>query len=281
MDEHVLSEDVIDRVAGILRVEGKPYVVDFTTRQKPTNSHSWRLRFSPRHLDDYMAIATDEQRHTAKEFWGLVHADPGLREVYQSADPIDPSILTEEQRAAFQRMKKAIDETPENAPALHLIWRMPVTSPIMRFKTWRLVRTLRSRSARKVSRALLDESLSKVRGALGQEPVTSYISFSTPDTFVVAPTSDKFDILRIEETFDNNGQVDTEGIIRRLEELDDKYSFDVVGAGQPAVEIQLGLAPTGSLLTQLEEELLSICPYLYEQTSEQDLARGRVVLWWD
>lgn len=133
----------------------------------------------------------------------------------------------------------------------------------------------------------LDDILTKVRSLLEAYPVLVYKSYTDwrddpgfvgYDSITVAPTTNKFDILRFEKINGDNYGLGTEDIIRELIELDKKYGLDFIG---PA-ELQLQRIPDKEEVIELKEWLFDFCPDVYnEYTDISGLSGGRIELWWD
>lgn len=70
-----------------------------------------------------------------------------------------------------------------------------------------------------------------VYGYRTYRPTTSFTGFSF-ESIVVAPTTDQFEILRIEQTAGTNYGLRTEDLIARLKLLDRLYGIDITGASE-------------------------------------------------
>ena len=99
------------------------------------------------------------------------------------------------------------------------------------------------------------------------------------DSIVLVPSEDQFDVLRIEQTQGNNHPLSNEGLIKFLEQLDQKYGVDITGATRDGVEFFLKKIPQGKAARTLGKELLSICPDMNE--APENFPTGKVSLWWD
>lgn len=133
----------------------------------------------------------------------------------------------------------------------------------------------------------IDRTLKRVRHLLTHEPVIAYkgnlsfldITMTLADRIVVAPTTDQFDILRIELTNGADYGLETEDIIAELQQLDSKYGIDLLGASDRAIEFLLKRMPEGEEIHELAERLLQFCPDIGE--APEGFPGGRVALWWD
>ena len=96
---------------------------------------------------------------------------------------------------------------------------------------------------------------------------------------VIAPTKNQYDILRFEHTTAGNYGLMTENIIDQLVDLDQRYGIDIRDASTGHVEIQILRMPLEPILQELENNLLKLCPDLYE--SMPDISSGKIILWWD
>ncbi len=125
------------------------------------------------------------------------------------------------------------------------------------------------------------DRLTKIRDTLRSEKIVAYLDgpVEFPTGIVVASTSDQYDTLRIERTEAGNYGMGTEDVIAKLEILDEKYGIDIVQAGNANVQFVLKRIPKGNEARELERWLLDFCPDL--DVYPQDLAGGRVSLWWD
>jgi hypothetical protein len=130
--------------------------------------------------------------------------------------------------------------------------------------------------------------LKKVRDLLHDDSVIVYTNTigcekgfepSSPSSFIVAPTTNQFDILRYENTNGGNYDLDTEDVIKQLMVLDEKFGIDIIGAGFDGVAFMLKRVPKGKEARELGKWLLEFCPDLYE--APRSFPKGKVVLWWD
>jgi hypothetical protein len=130
-------------------------------------------------------------------------------------------------------------------------------------------------------------TLKNVRSLLRDDPVFAYTTNTEWDNvpaggslcIVVASTNDQFDALRIEHTNGTNYGLDTEDIIEKLKNLDERYGVDIVGANFDGLEFYLKQIPKGKEAKELGRWLLDFCPDLNE--APKSFRKGKVSLWWD
>jgi hypothetical protein len=133
----------------------------------------------------------------------------------------------------------------------------------------------------------IDRVLAKVRKILIDEPVIAYkglrsfidVTMTEANGIVVAPTTDQFDIVRIEQTNGADYALYPEDLINKLMELDKQYGIDIVGANNGVVEFLLEYVPEGEKAIELGKSLLDFCPDLMEAPTH--FPGSRVALWWD
>ncbi|HLY24737.1 MAG TPA: DUF4253 domain-containing protein [Aggregatilineales bacterium] len=129
----------------------------------------------------------------------------------------------------------------------------------------------------------IDDTLNHVRKLIKDAGAIAYKSAGHQSVYgeviVVAPTTNQFDILRIERTDAANYHLDTEAVIMKLKALDNDLGIDLIGATGDSVEFRLKRIPTGDDAKALGKWLLEFCPDF--ETAPQDFADGKVFLWWD
>jgi hypothetical protein len=103
---------------------------------------------------------------------------------------------------------------------------------------------------------------------------------------VVASGKDQFEILRLAQSDAVNYHLDTEALVRKLQEYDAQYGIDIFHAETDTIEFRLKARPKD--LTAFCKDLYQFCPDIVEQgvgtiaELEKELARTRTVfLWWD
>lgn len=103
---------------------------------------------------------------------------------------------------------------------------------------------------------------------------------------VVAQGNSQFDILRIAQSDAVNYDMETEDLIRKLEDYHSRYGIDVFHAETDTIEFRLETMP-GDLATFCND-LYQFCPDIVDQgvgtvaEHEEEIAQsGTVFLWWD
>lgn len=101
----------------------------------------------------------------------------------------------------------------------------------------------------------------------------------------VIHATDKYDIIRMQETASGTSVIATDSLIARLRQLDQKYAFDLIAAGadwvivRPRVEIANweDYALETLKICPLEEEPEDVAAYAYALKED----KGRILMWWD
>jgi len=103
---------------------------------------------------------------------------------------------------------------------------------------------------------------------------------------VVATGQNQFDILRIAQSDAANYDMETDDIIRKLEEFDLKFGIDIFHAESDTIEFEFKQLPEN--LMAFSQDLYEFCPDIVDQgletveNLENEIAvTGRVFLWWD
>lgn len=104
---------------------------------------------------------------------------------------------------------------------------------------------------------------------------------------VIIDSTDRDDIIRAAGTQDANNDVDTEGLIKKLQNIDNKYPFEVIAASSDWLSLVLTVTPQQP--TKLAKLLYKICPDLSQSDDFGDQAllakaieQGDLItLWWD
>ncbi len=128
------------------------------------------------------------------------------------------------------------------------------------------------------------DTLKKVRKLLQNDPVTAYWlelewEGNIPETIVVAPITDQFEILNIEQTNGANYGIFNEDITSWLKVLDAEFGIDIIGANFSGVDFVLKRIPKGKEAREFGKSLLKFCPDLYE--APRSFPKGKISLWWD
>jgi hypothetical protein len=131
--------------------------------------------------------------------------------------------------------------------------------------------------------------ITEIRVVLKDDPVIAYDGgpdwdgadpddpTSFPYLVVVCGTKDQFDILRVEQTDGINYGHMTEDIINFLQELDQEFGVDIIGADSTGVRFIVKHIPKGIEANKLRERLLEFAPDI----EDDSLTNGFVPLWWD
>jgi hypothetical protein len=133
----------------------------------------------------------------------------------------------------------------------------------------------------------VDILLNEVRQQLSRYPVLAYkseidwfdMTVTLAKCLVVAPITNQFDILRIEETEAGNYGFQTEDIVDKMMELDQRFGVDIIGASYGILEFLLKSIPTGKDAHELGEWLVAFCPDIGQAPTEYPA--GKIALWWD
>jgi hypothetical protein len=97
-----------------------------------------------------------------------------------------------------------------------------------------------------------------------RQPIMAYIGrkrtwgeggMGDVDCIVVAPSSDQFDALRIEEIEDGNCDLDTENWLREIKHLDKQFGVDIIAVYDGSLTIQLKRLPSQEELGELNRWL--------------------------
>lgn len=103
---------------------------------------------------------------------------------------------------------------------------------------------------------------------------------------VVAAGDDQFDMLRIAQSDAINFGMETEDLVRKLQEYDAKYGIDIFHAETDTIEFALRSMPDD--LSAFCQDLYKFCPDIVDQgvgtveKLEQEVAQKKsVFLWWD
>nr|WP_286180780.1 DUF4253 domain-containing protein [Bacillus sp. ISL-37] len=115
-----------------------------------------------------------------------------------------------------------------------------------------------------------------------------FICDSEREKISIIPGTDKFDILRIQQTNGNNYDISNERVISKLKEWYRRYPFIIIGADYDWVEANFEVFPEGKALKAFAKEIYKFCPDLVEQGSgsingliEEMEETRKLYLWWD
>ncbi|MCC9607267.1 DUF4253 domain-containing protein [Blastopirellula sp. JC732] len=103
---------------------------------------------------------------------------------------------------------------------------------------------------------------------------------------VVACGDNQFDILRIAQTDAANFDMDTEDLVRKLQEYDAKFGIDIFHAETDTIQFRLLQLPDD--MPAFCSDLYEFCPDIVDQGVESEEELGRIIsessvvyLWWD
>jgi hypothetical protein len=99
------------------------------------------------------------------------------------------------------------------------------------------------------------------------------------DRIVICETDDQFDILRLEGTAGNNYVISTDEVIEVLEEIDNDFGIEIIGAMYGGLEFLLKIRPNDEQGTDLEKKIIGICPDVLNDF--RGVRNGRVAIAWD
>lgn len=106
------------------------------------------------------------------------------------------------------------------------------------------------------------------------------------DELVVAKAESQFDILRVARSDAVNHDMETEDLVKKLTEYDDRYGIDIFHAETDTIEFVFVEMPSD--LDSFVEDLYEFCPDIVDQGTEtlerlaQEISeRRQVSLWWD
>jgi hypothetical protein len=108
----------------------------------------------------------------------------------------------------------------------------------------------------------------------------------SPSEITIIKSADQFDILRIQKTDGINYNHDNEDVIKRLQEWNDQYGIEIIGAGYDWVEISIVNTPKD--VKEFAKEVYAFCPDSVNQgvgtiealeSAIKD--KSRLFLWWD
>jgi hypothetical protein len=128
----------------------------------------------------------------------------------------------------------------------------------------------------------------KLREELKSIDYLVFICDSEREKISIIPGTDKFDILRIQQTNGNNYDISNERVISKLKEWYRRYPFIIIGADYDWVEANFEVFPEGKALKAFAKEIYKFCPDLVEQGSgsingliEEMKETRKLYLWWD
>lgn len=305
-----ITNDLIHRIDELLGLRGRPRLTLADGQWVDSGAYEWNPYLSPGHIWRSMSPALKQAMEEASK--RLAHTpsrddpmagfldyfsqkDPNLQEEYEAfvralkeaekryQDPIDIPLprMSHEFKAAMDKIASRVNEEmcadddfdiDAYAARVQELWQMEPEHLRAELEELKPQLGELSTAPDRASKAK-QERLNKIRDLLKGTPFLAY------GDVVVAPAIDQFDILRTEQTNGANRGLLTEDIISALEQLNDRYSLDIVSAGFDHVTFVLKRIPTGAEAEELGQYLLRLCPDLGE--APKDIAEGKVRLWWD
>jgi hypothetical protein len=142
-----------------------------------------------------------------------------------------------------------------------------------------------------VSELRAPQLVQQLKGELGPGLVVymGHTQLLPPDQgseVVVAPGESQFDILRMAESDAANYGLDTEGLVKKLQDYDGKYGIEIFHADTDTIEFTLKSMPAD--MPAFCRDLYKFCPDTVEQgvgsllALQAEIAKTRqVYLWWD
>ncbi len=103
-------------------------------------------------------------------------------------------------------------------------------------------------------------------------------------TISIIHSTDKFNVLRLQETRGGSYEFSTDSLISKLQTFENKYPFHFIGVGNDWLLIETDNAPTDWL--DFATEILKVCP-MEDEVDINEYAdglkhdKGRVSMWWD
>ena len=113
------------------------------------------------------------------------------------------------------------------------------------------------------------------KGNISWDDVTT-LSFGS---IVVAPTTDQFEPLRVEQVEGVNYRLNTQDVVAKLQMLDNQFGISITGAGPAGVEFLLKRIPQDGEARELGQWLFKFAPDIFEAPTS--FPTGTVALYWD
>lgn len=250
-----LPVNVSEKLNDFFRFDGITHRVPYGNDWVATNCLEWKLPFFDLEIPKPSQFLTDELEKASRQ---ISDEDLYTKAGYLKVDEYSSRLKEAFEQQASPELR---DELKTFTPR--------VLEFIKKQKSWQRTRK---------------NTLKKVRQLLQYDPVTAYwleIEWegNIPETIVVAPIADQFEILNIEQTNGANYGIYNEDIISRLKLLDAEYGIDIVGASSAGLNFVLKRIPKGKAARELGKLLLELCPDLYE--APRSFPNGKVSLWWD
>ncbi len=133
--------------------------------------------------------------------------------------------------------------------------------------------------------------LKEIRVLLVGESVTVYVAPARQpnpngvayQSLVIAPTTNQFDILRIERITAERCDIDTYDLIEELKTINDEFGIDILAVEECMVEFKLKRIPTGRDIAKFNQWLRKIAPDVLgsKESLEEDELQESIEMGWD
>lgn len=256
-----LPKDIIDQINNLTGAMIQPYTLWIDGRAIETNCYAWEMppqvsseanpsRFNiPKDVQELLMKISDQAAEEQNQMGGEFNFDLYTQRIREISLE-----LPEEIQAKFRKTSHITDDMFQHA-------NNPQDRHLEIFDSVRIL--------------LLDSPVFAYKSEISWAGPTS----NTFRFIVVAPTTNQFELLRIERTDGANYGLSTEDIILKMKDLDLKVGIDIQGVTSDGVEFKLQRMPKGAKLTDLEKWLLDLCPDLYQ--SQENILADTIFLWWD
>ncbi len=307
---HKIPDDVIQAIDRILGTEGRTYLIYSGEGQIDTDCYQWsRHKSAPelfksvsRQLQEAMAEAQSAQvempislsdpmtrmrKYIYLKYPNLIEKHDDLVQELEVADeqirnpsglnrPAIPPELIKTTEKIQNKVKAEFSSAGEFDLEQYIhrireLWKEEPEEVRAKMEAFQPELQAYINASEKASRQKRDR-LAQVRSLLKGKPFVAYGSV------IVAPFEDQFEILRIEMTTGDNYGISTDAIITELKKIDQVYGIDILDAGFDYVVFRLLNIPEGEDAKSLGQQLLDLCPDLFEAPS--DLSE-KIELWWD
>lgn len=126
----------------------------------------------------------------------------------------------------------------------------------------------------------------KPQGCLAFVTERHYNIDKMPDKVGVMKTNDQYDILKVRQSSGPNYDIDNAAVIAKLKQWEKAYPFDITGAADDSVELELKAVPSD--VTSFAKDVYEFCPDIVDQgvgtvaALADEIKKTRaLMLWWD